>query len=333
MRSLCKLVIQVGIIGYRNHAKRIISLLNVKEDVKIKYIFHPVKSSEKSINTNNISDLFKCDAIFIISPNHTHFEYIKKFIHNFNGYIFCEKIPVVSIEELEWLKNIPEAKQSKIFFNFNYRFRGVSELIKKYLNSEQIGRVIHINIISTHGLAFKQSYIDSWRSNTELNPHSVLETSTVHFIDLLNLYLGSIELATYNPNKIANEGDSFDTSHVFLNYKNDVTASILNSYAGPFIYEISIIGTNGFFTIRDDNLIVQSPRDTFDEKGFFKSPPIVQEKPFKSKDDHIESLKKSIDFFLEHVKNLKRIDLEYFDSSIETNRLVLDLINNFKEKE
>ena len=183
MRSLCKLVIQVGIIGYRNHAKRIISLLNVKEDVKIKYIFHPVKSSEKSINTNNISDLFKCDAIFIISPNHTHFEYIKKFIHNFNGYIFCEKIPVVSIEELEWLKKIPEAKKSKIFFNFNYRFRGVSELIKKYLNSEQIGRVIHINIISTHGLAFKQSYIDSWRSNTELNPHSVLETSTVHFID------------------------------------------------------------------------------------------------------------------------------------------------------
>ena len=323
---------KVGVIGYKNHAKRIISLLNIKEDIKIKYIFHPLKNSENSINTNNISDLFECDAIFIISPNHTHFEYIKKFIYNFDGYIFCEKIPVISNEELEWLKKIPEEKKLKLFFNFNYRFRGVSELIKKYLNSEEIGKVFHINIISTHGLAFKQSYIDSWRSSIELNPHSILETATVHFIDLLNLYLGSVELATYNPHKIANKGDSFDISHVFLSYKNGITASILNSYAGPFIYEISIIGTNGFFTIRDNKMIIQSPRDTFDEKGFFKSPPIIHEELFKSKDDYMESLKKSLDFFLEHVKNLKGISLEYFDSSLETNRLVLDLINNFKQK-
>mgnify|MGYP006145951653 CR=1 FL=1 len=46
----------------------------------------------------------------------------------------------------------------------------------------------------------------------------------------------------------------------------------------------------------------------------------------------MEALKKSLGFFLEHVKNLKEISLEYFDSSLETNRLVLDLINNFKEK-
>lgn len=321
-------MIRIGIIGYKNHAKRIISLLNLNENVKIKYIFHPNKKSDISINTNNIIDLFECDAIFILSPNQTHFEYIKKFACNFDGYIFCEKIPVISIKELEWLKNIPKEKKSKIFFNFNYRFRRTSELIKKYLDSKKIGKVFHINIISTHGLAFKQDYIDSWRANMKENIHSVLETASIHFIDLLNLHLGKIESSTYQPHKIADRGSSFDTSYVFLNYKNGVTASILNSYAGPYINEISVIGTNGFLTIRNDKLIIQSPRDTFDEKGFFKSPPIIEEIPFNSKDVYSESLEKSLNFFLEHVKNLEKIGLEYFDSSLETNRWILDLENN-----
>jgi len=324
------LLIEVGIIGYKNHAKRIISLLNTNKDVKIKYIFHPRKKSEITINTNTISDLFECDAVFIISPNHTHFEYIKKLIDGFDGYIFCEKIPVVTIEDLNWLIKIPEAKKSKIFFNFNYRFRSVSELIKQGLNSERIGKVFHINMTSTHGLAFKQEYIDSWRSNMESNSHSVLETTSIHFIDLLNLYLGNAKSSTYYPHKIAEKGDSFDTSSVFLNYKNGITASIINSYAGPYIYEISIIGTNGFFTIRNDKLIVQSPRDTFDEEGLFKSPPIIEETSLNLKDDYVESLKKSLDYFLKHVKNSQKINLKYFNSSIETNRLILDLINHFR---
>ena len=76
-----QLAVNIGIIGYRNHSKRIINLLEKRKDANIDYIFHPTKSLGKS-STNNLSDLYDCDAVFITSPNCTHFEYISNAVTN-----------------------------------------------------------------------------------------------------------------------------------------------------------------------------------------------------------------------------------------------------------
>ena len=93
------LVLNLGIIGYRNHAGKLISFLEKNSECEINYIYHPTKSLDDRF-TNNFSNLYDCDAVIIASPNKTHYEYIEKLTKNFNGYIFCEKPPVTNNEEL-----------------------------------------------------------------------------------------------------------------------------------------------------------------------------------------------------------------------------------------
>ena len=115
--------------------------------------------------------MYDCDCILILSPDDTHFEYISKLSQNYNGYIFCEKPIVTKLNELNELENISEDKKKKIFFNFNFRFSKISEILEKESTDKKIGEISHVTIISTHGLAFKKEYLDSWRSNKKKNHH------------------------------------------------------------------------------------------------------------------------------------------------------------------
>ena len=100
------------------------------------------------------------------------------------------------VEELNNLKKYTKSKHGKLFFNFNYRFSSFA----KILNDEQIknylGEINHIQITTTHGLAFKNEYLNSWRSNGERNLHNILETSSIHYLDLLNYYFLILILPT-----------------------------------------------------------------------------------------------------------------------------------------
>ena len=318
------LVLNLGVIGYRNHAGKLISFLEKNSECKINYIYHPTKSLDDRF-TNNFSSLYDCDAVIIASPNKTHYEYIEKLTKNFKGYIFCEKPPVTSFTELENLEKMPTNWKQKIFFNFMLRFSDLSDIIKNKINSDELGTIIHIDIHDAKGLAFKKEYPSSWRADGKTNLHNILDANTIHHLDLVNLHLGKIDKLTYFPSLVSENGTSFDTSYVILRYQNGVTLSILNSYATPLINDVSIIGTNGRLTIRNNHLEIQSPRDVFDENGLFTNPPISFQSDFSISNDAENSLKKSLNYFISHVKENKNFDLKYFNTSVQTNRLILEL--------
>jgi len=320
------LVINIGFIGYRNHAARLLDLLEQRSDCKINFIYHPTKSFNDTRVTNNFSQLLKCDAILIASPNHTHYEYLKNLLENFKGYIFCEKPPVTTLIEIEKLENLDIEKKSRLFFNFNYRFSNINTNLKNQLNSDVIGKIIHVNMIYTHGLAFKKEYLNSWRADGKKNLHNIAETVSIHYLDLLNLHFGDIEKMVYFPRLVSEKGTSYDTDYLTLQYKNGITASILNSYASPSIDDITIIGTNGYFTIKNNELSIYSPRDTFNSKGFFLSPPIVYKHSFSMETDYQDSLQKSLNYFISHIKEKIPIDLDHFNASLRTNKIILNLI-------
>jgi len=120
---------KIGIIGYKNHANRIIAILNKFPNFEITKIFHPTKKINDARGTNNLNELYLCDCVFILSPNDTHYEYLFKFINNFEGYIFCEKPPVTKQNELNKLEKISNDKKMKIFFNFNFRFSRIKKIL------------------------------------------------------------------------------------------------------------------------------------------------------------------------------------------------------------
>jgi len=317
----------ISIIGYKNQASKLLLLLKQKK-YNVKWIYHPSKKiSEKS--TNKLSDLFESDVIIIASPNDTHYHYIKRLLKNFSGYIFCEKPPVTTIEDLLELDKISEEDKKRIFFNFNLRFSEINHQIKNQLKEKNLGKLIHINIISSKGIAFKDEYLESWRSDGSKNLHNILDAITIHFIDLFNYHLGKIIDYNYQPNLFSTNGTSFDTINLNLKYENNVTVSILNSYAAPLYNEISIIGTNGILLIKNDELQLFSPRDTFDKNGFFIMPPKLESQSFNFNQEFQKSTEKSLDYFLNKVDKNEPIDLQYFKLSVRTTNAILEIKSKY----
>lgn len=318
-------MIKLGIIGHRNHPQRLIDLIEKNKNCKLEFIYHPEKIIENKKGTNDLSDLFKCDGVLIASPNHTHLQYIIKFLNSSKVKIFCEKPPVNNEKDLKILEGLSSEHKQRIFFNFNFRFSDFSNEVKKQKNSSELGKIIQINMVFTHGLAFKKEYENSWRSDGKNNLHSILDTLAIHYIDLMNFHFGKSKDSIYLPYLNSKMGTSFDTAQILLKYNDGMVVNILTSYAAPLVNELSILGTNGFFTIRDNIASIYSPRDNFDKNGFFISPPLKDKNKFLMKDDYNDSLKKSLSYFINIIEKKDVFDLSEFDSSILTNKIIINL--------
>ena len=105
---------KIGIIGNGNHSKRIQNILKKK---KINFIIYKPKKP-KYFDKLNYLKLLECNAIFIVSPNDSHFKYIKEFSKK-GIYIFCEKPPCSSFEEVHNLSLLNRKNKERIYFNFN----------------------------------------------------------------------------------------------------------------------------------------------------------------------------------------------------------------------
>ena len=316
---------KIGFIGYRNHAKKLLDIVEREESVEVSQIYHPIKNIDDSRITNNLKDLYECDGIVIASPNNTHFEYLKEVIENSNCRIYCEKPPVTSSEGIEYLEKLTSEQKKRIFFGFNLRFSEFNDFLKVYSKSEKLGKIIQINIITSQGLAFKEKYLGDWRADGENNLHNIIENSSIHWIDLMVFNFGKTTNASYLPRLISNNGTSFDTNSVNLQFENGMVASIFTSYATPLVENIVIVGTNGFAIIKDGKIEISYPRNTFDENGLFTNPKNKEEIDFSFQTNGKNSLKKSMNYFLDHLKNSQMFELTDFDIAIYSNKLVLEM--------
>ena len=320
---------KIGFIGYRNHAKKLLDIVEREENVEVSQIYHPTKNIDDSRITNNLKDLYECDGIVIASPNNTHFEYLKEIIENSNCRIYCEKPPVTSSEGIEYLEKLTSEQKKRIFFGFNLRFSEFNDFLKVYSKSEKLGKIIQINIITSQGLAFKEKYLGDWRADGENNLHNIIENSSIHWIDLMVFNFGKTTNASYLPRLISNNGTSFDTNSVNLQFENGMVASIFTSYATPLVENIVIVGTNGFAIIKDGKIDISYPRDTFDENGLFTNPKNKEEIDFSFQTNGKNSLKKSMNYFLDHLKNSQMFELTNFDIAIYSIILVLEMEKKF----
>ena len=317
---------KLGIIGYGVHAKRLTSIIEEYSNFEISHIYHPTKIFNDFYSTKKIEELYACDGIIIASPNITHFDYIEKFLKNSKCFIFCEKPPCVTLNEIKKLSVLDDDDKKRIFFNFNFRFSQVSQLIKKITESKQFGKITHINIISAHGLSFKNNYLKSWRSARN-NLHNILDTFTIHYIDLMNFHFGKSNQFNYIPSKFSDNGDSFDTCNVLIEYDNHFTCSIFNSYASSYVEDILINCTNGYVTIRNNLISEFYPRDTFDTNEHFITPPIINQSSLSMNSNYEISLKNSVNHFLSHLEKKIFFSLSDFEMSLATNVDVLKMKN------
>lgn len=301
MNTLGKL--SVGVVGTRNHAARLITLLGNSQKVSSLIAFHPEAVSENSeiCVTRNIDELTECDAIVIASPTTTHFHYIKKF-RDYSGYLFVEKPVVASSKEEIALLEMPNHFKSRLYVNYNFLFSDIYAELKNLVQSSRLGKPVYLGIESCHGLAFKSSYKDSWRSSSR---YGVGEVVSVHFLNMISQLfdIDDFEILKVSGFNNSGIGNAFDTVVVSSNGNLNLEFSVLCSYATPYNFHIKLIGTNAILHYDGTRLCIDEPRDTFDSAGRFVSPPTVYEKVIHHSEAWRESLSSSVNYFLDKVLN------------------------------
>ncbi len=313
--------ISVCFIGYGSHAKRINNLiLNYCRSI---YIYKHPKKNVFEIDDLILERLLNCDVIFITSPNSTHFYYLQLLSQKrFTGYIFCEKPPINSYEDMSIFKKL---NKNKTFFGFNLRYSDFFDKANDISSRKWLGTPISLIICVGYGFAFKDGYKTSWKSSSTKSPFGVIENLGIHYIDLARSILGKIselKISQSNFAKIKNNKVP-DTASIISTHKNGANSLIFVSYASPFIESMSLIGTNGLLEYSNNYLKIKSPRDTFSDDGLFISPKTIFQKKYDDDEFYLRSLKKELLFFLNLVQKQTPIPLDLFLRSKEVCQFTL----------
>ena len=307
---------KITIIGYKNHALR---LRNILHELRFSKIYN------YNYHKDSISDFEDSDAFIIASPNETHIEWIEK-LHSSGKYIFCEKPPVTNLRDLNKIKSFINGK---LYFNFNYRHTLFAKNISNYLRTNEIGKLINLNFVSTHGLAFKSSYQNDWRFKGNNLFSSIIGNVGIHYVDLVGFICGGISnIKVEKFSVISNELP--DTAKIRLNTKL-CYADVLLSYAAPFRNQATSIFDNGILEFLDGELTIQKPREVYDDNGRFMPPKKkhLNKIPMTAKQYYDQSLKDSINYFLNFVKNNSNISLEEQLLSIQNTKIFLESQQNY----
>ena len=305
--------IKICVIGNGTHSKRIQKILKYK---KLKFFIYKPKS-KKNFKNENLDILSRYNVFFIISPNGTHYHYIKSLYKK--GYIFCEKPPTNNIRDLKKLKKI---NSDRIYYNFNFRFSTIAEVLKK-IDKYNLGKLIYTNIISGHGLALKKQYKLNWRSDKKKCPKGVFEMLSIHSIDLLNHIFKITNFSKPYLINLSNLGNSYDNSHISLKINNKSFAEIFSSYTSPVINKKIFIFDNGLVEDNNSIITIKGPTLNFDKDNFLKPPKLIKRIKVNQKKDYSKSLVMSINFFLKTISKKKKFSKKENLETLKINEIIL----------
>ena len=304
---------KVVIIGNGGQSKKIQKILKRK---KISYDIYKPKI-KLSLDSEFRDKIKKFNIFFITSPNTTHFKYLKNLTKK---YIFCEKPPVSKLSDLEKLKKM---NSGKIYFNFNFRFSKIKEILE--LSSRyKLGKLLYGNIINSHGLAYKKDYKLNWRSNIKKNPLGIYETVQIHFIDVVNFCFSIKKIDKPTLLNLSSSGTSYDTSHSKIYAENNAVIDIFSTYKSCLSNKKYFLFQNGSLEQSNSSITIRGPAKNLDKKGFFKNPNLIKKFTISNKKDFDDSLEKSVNFFIKHCRRQKKFKKKLFLKSISTNKYLLN---------
>jgi predicted dehydrogenase len=306
--------LRIGIIGQGSQYNRISKILKSK---RIKFTIYKPSRNTNYYNKKKFDKLKKCNVIFILSPNDTHFEYIK-FLKN-DRYIFCEKPPVNTLHDLKKLKRI---KSNKIYFNYNFRFSKISEILGK-IKKFHLKELLYASITTGHGLGFKKDYSKSWRSNRKICKKGVFEIVSIHWVDLINYHFHIKKIQNLNLRNYIKNTNGIDNSYCKIYLKNKSEVDIFSSYTSPLIKRMIFVFENGIIEQNDNFIEIRGPAINLDKNNFFKKPKLIKKINLNDNKDYILSLEKSVIYFLNHALKNKNFSKEHLKKSLTSNSFII----------
>ncbi len=315
---------RVSVIGLRGHAGRHIRMLRQNPDVILDRVYyHRTPPSEYSSLpvTQDLTDCLDSNVVIISSPTPVHAEQIQA-LRNYGGYIFLEKPAASNKDEIDSLLHLPSDLKSRIRVNFNFLWHDLAARMRELASSPMLGKVFALDVHLSHGGAFRDDWDDSWRlNNSSFGP---LETVGIHFIHFAITQFSQCRKAVVRTSSVSSRSQAVDTGMISMQMDNGVWVNILNSYAAPYTVRVELWGTNGYAIYDGTGITLRSPRDTFDERGRYTTPPSAGYWPIDYATAWEESLNRSLRNFLDVSRQGIRLDPAAFDRDVSTMNVLLD---------
>lgn len=329
-------MLQIVVIGYKNHAERVINILCEMPSVKSVIVYYPDSTKTRVLAdgahfkikyTSVWDNLMDSDAFFICSPSETHIDYILKILdfvskNNSFPYIYCEKPPGISKKDLQWLKSMKLKLHNNLYFGFNYRFSSLYMHLKKTIESRKLGAPIYANFTASHGLAFKKGMAKNWRFSDPSVFSKITGNLGIHYVDMCLGLFGSIKNISITEQNVAKNSQP-DTAIIRLFFESGIICNIFLSYATIFSQSTDVFFTNGLLKENNGMVDIFYPRDTFNALNEFCLPKAINlENNFEFKNSEF-GLKESIYYFVSKVEKGSFLNKKEFDQSIKATEVFL----------
>lgn len=166
-------------------------------------------------NENDILQNQDINTIFIATRHDSHAQYVIKGLENGKN-IYVEKPLCLTIEELQEIKQLCEAKNKAVMIGFNRRFSPHAEMIKKKLGNGKMSMIYRINAGSIPA--------ESWIQDMEIGGGRIIG-EVCHFIDLMTYLCGSLPVKVMASALPDNQGLN-DTVNIIVEFENGSTGVI-----------------------------------------------------------------------------------------------------------
>jgi predicted dehydrogenase len=228
------LVIGCGSIGKRHieNLKRIQPKSTIYAfDIK-SHILHQVckKYQITPISKKNIKDMMY-DCVLVCTPPNTHLKYAREAIMGGSN-VFIEKPISAQLVEINSFSSLAKKKKCLIFVGYNFRFNKSICIIKKLLDSKQLGNTIHVS-------AYFGSYLPDWRPNQDYSTNYTVRADLgggiihdgSHELDYLRYFFGNPKFiqSNYKKTKFL-KSDTEAVADIILEFNNDLLATIHLDY-------------------------------------------------------------------------------------------------------
>jgi hypothetical protein len=284
------ILLQGIFIGQGNFGKNLLEIFSKATEINWLAFFG---SKEHYGGLENIwTQIEFSDFVVIACPDPFHIDWLRfLFSNHYKGMIFCEKSPVVNLQQLEVLKKIDN---ERIYFNFPLTFTNfiVTDDAKKSIN-----QLLKINW--GHNFALKQNYLKNWRSKIDLVPYGIGTSLAIHFVHHALCLYGSPNNFEIIYSNISKTGTSPDTVKIRMSFKSQNQIQLICSYAIEPTQNLSINDREFFLFLNKENIKQKSDLNLKVDKfraNYMDGYQI-------STDPFIEGNVKSVNYFINCLKN------------------------------
>ncbi len=290
--TLKKHIIKWGMIGCGDVAKRLSGVAinkipNSKLEAVLSKNFKNAKNFAKknkvkkyTSKLNTFLNYKHIDIYYIATPPNSHFYYIKK-LAPLKKIIICEKPLTRTLEEAKKAIKICKKNRVNLFVPFYRRTQPRYLQIKKWLDSNQIGKIIFFSIKQilkpeSHPTApipplRKKGNKIPWRFIKKISGGGNYVDMGVHSTDIIDFLIGPLQVISSNKKNLLKLYNVEDTLSVHLKIRGKSKCNgvaLFSSVAGYNEDIIEIYGTKGYisFTASGNDYVILKTRKKYIKK-------------------------------------------------------------------